>query len=59
MKTTIMIIMVLTLTNCSTSRSTTGAILGGTTTTAVCVENGLTDPYAAAGCAIIGAFAGA
>ena len=59
MKTTIMIIMVLTLTNCSTSRSTTGALLGGTTTTAVCVENGLTDPYAAAGCAIIGAFAGA
>jgi len=48
------------LTNCSMSRSHTGAILGSTTTTAMCVEFGLTgDPYATAGCALIGAFAGA
>ena len=48
------------LTNCSnTTRSHIGAGLGGTTTTAVCVENGITDPYAVAGCAVVGAFAGA
>ena len=39
------------LTNCSSlTRSHVGAGLGGTTTTAVCVENGITDPYAVAGC---------
>ena len=48
------------LTNCSnTTRSHIGAGLGGTTTTAVCVEAGITDPYAVAGCAVVGAFAGA
>ena len=48
------------LTNCSnTTRSHIGAGLGGATTTAVCVEHGITDPYAVAGCAVIGAFAGA
>ena len=48
------------LTNCSSlTRSHLGAGLGGTTTTAVCVENGITDPYAVAGCAVVGAFAGA
>ena len=48
------------LTNCSSvNRSHLGAGLGGTTTTAVCVENGITDPYAVAGCAVVGAFAGA
>ena len=55
-----MIIMVLTLTNCSVSRSKVGAGLGAVTTTTACVEFGLTgDPYATAGCAIVGAFAGA
>ena len=48
------------LTNCSnTTRSHIGAGLGGATTTAVCVEHGITDPYAVAGCAVVGAFAGA
>ena len=48
------------LTNCSSlNRSHLGAGLGGTTTTAVCVESGITDPYAIAGCAVVGAFAGA
>ena len=48
------------LTNCSnTTRSHIGAGLCGATTTAVCVEHGITDPYAVAGCAVVGAFAGA
>ena len=48
------------LTNCSSiNRSHLGAGLGGTTTTAVCVESGVSDPYLIAGCAVVGAFAGA
>ena len=48
------------LTNCSSvNRSHLGAGLGGATTTAVCVESGVTDPYLIAGCAVVGAFAGA
>ena len=48
------------LTNCSMSRSQTGAVLGAGTSTSVCVEMGLTtDPYATAACAVVGAFAGA
>ena len=48
------------LTNCSSlNRSHLGAGLGGTTTTAVCVENGVSDPYVIGACAVIGAFAGA
>ena len=48
------------LTNCSSiNRSHIGAGLGGTTTTAMCVESGVTDPYVVAGCAVVGAFAGA
>ena len=59
-KTTITIIMVLTLTNCSTvNRTHIGVISGGGSTTALCVAGGITDPYAVGGCAIIGAFAGA
>ena len=42
------------LTNCSSlTRSHVGAGLGGTTTTAVCVENGVSDPYVIAGCAVV------
>ena len=41
------------------TRSHLGAGLGATTTTAVCVEHGIADPYAVAGCAVVGAFAGA
>ena len=48
------------LANCSSiNRSHLGAGLGGTTTTAVCVESGVSDPYLIAGCAVVGAFAGA
>ena len=48
------------LTNCSSiNRSHIGAGLGGTTTTAMCVESGVSDPYLIAGCAVVGAFAGA
>jgi len=50
----------LTLTNCANiNRSEVGATLGTVTTTAMCVENGVTDPYLIAGCAVAGAFAGA
>ena len=47
------------LTNCTATRSNVGATLGATTTTGVCVEMGVTDPYAIAACAVTGAFAGA
>ncbi len=48
------------LTNCSSiNRSHIGAGLGGTTTTAMCVESGVSDPYLIASCAVVGAFAGA
>lgn len=46
------------LTNCA-NRSHTGAMLGSTTTTGTCVSMGVENPYAIAGCAVIGAFAGA
>ena len=59
-KTTIMIIMVLTLTNCSTvNRTHVGAVSTTSTTTALCVALGVSDPYAIAACAIVGAFLGA
>ena len=56
-----MIIMVLTLTNCSSTvnRTHVGAISAGTSTTALCASNGVTDPYAIGACAITGAFIGA
>ena len=41
------------------NRSQTGAVLGSTTTTGTCVSMGVDNPYAIAGCAVIGAFAGA
>ena len=46
------------LPNCA-NRSHTGAVLGSTTTTGTCVSMGVENPYAIAGCAVIGAFAGA
>lgn len=55
-----MIIMVLTLTNCSTvNRTHVGAISGSASTTAGCVALGVSDPYAVGACAVVGAFAGA
>ena len=47
------------LTNCAANRSNVGATLGATTTTGVCVESGVSDPYLIAACAVTGAFAGA
>ena len=48
----------LSLTNCANiNRSEVGATLGTVTTTGMCVEMGVTDPYLIAGCAVTGAFA--
>ena len=47
------------LTNCAANRSQVGAGFGAVTTTSTCVEFGVSDPYQVAGCALIGAFAGA
>ena len=45
------------LTNCSSmNRSHLGAVSWWRTTTAVCVESGVSDPYLIAGCAVVGAF---
>ena len=50
----------LSLTNCANiNRSEVGATLGTVTTTGMCVEMGVSDPYLIAGCAVTGAFAGA
>ena len=56
-----MIIMVLTLTNCSSTvnRTHLGDISGGTSTTALCAGSGITDPYVIGACAMTGAFIGA
>ena len=47
------------LTNCTANRSTSGAILGATTTTGSCVAMSIENPYLIATCAVGGAFAGA
>ena len=59
MKTTLLILISLLLTNCTATRSNVGATLGATTTTASCVSLGIDNPYAIASCAVVGAFAGA
>ena len=60
MRIILLILSCVLLANCSgTTRSHVGAVLGGTTSTAVCVEAGISDPYAAGACAVVGAFAGA
>ena len=59
MRTILIIVLSLLLTNCASNRSQVGAVLGSTTTTGACVEMGVNDPYAIAGCAVVGAFAGA
>ena len=58
-KLTRIFLVLLLLSGCSTNRSTNGAFLGGATTTAMCAEAGVTNPYAIATCAMGGAFAGA
>ena len=48
------------LTNCSSiNRSHIGAVSGGATGVAGCVEMGVTDPYVTGACALVGALAGA
>ena len=47
------------LSNCTATRSQTGAVLGATTTTGACVSLGVDNPYVIATCAVTGAFAGA
>ena len=59
MRTILVILVSLFLTNCTATRSNVGATLGATTTTAGCVSIGIENPYAIASCAVIGAFAGA
>ena len=60
MRIILLILSCVLLANCSgVTRSHVGAVMGGTTSTAVCVEAGITDPYAAGACAVVGAFAGA
>ena len=54
-----LLLVCLLLTNCSANRSTVGATLGGATSTSVCVEMGVNDPYAIGACALVGAFKGA
>lgn len=58
-KNSIIVILGLLLTNCSTSRTQVGAVMGATTTTATCVELGANNPAIIATCAVAGAFAGA
>ena len=58
-RTTLLLVCLGLLTACSANRSQVGAVLGTTTTTATCVEMGVGDPYAVAGCALVGAFVGA
>ena len=47
------------LSNCTATRSQTGAVLGSATTTGACVSLGVDNPYVIATCAVTGAFAGA
>ena len=49
MRTILIIVLGLLLTNCASNRSQVGAVLGSTTTTGACVEMGVSDPYAIAG----------
>ena len=59
MRVIILILVSLIISNCAANRSQTGAVLGGTTTTASCVSMGANDPYIIAACAMGGAFLGA
>ena len=59
MRTILLILISILLTNCTANRSQVGAVLGSTTTTGSCVAMGIDNPYAIATCAVTGAFAGA
>jgi len=59
MRTILLVLISILLTNCTANRSQVGATLGATTTTGTCVSMGIDNPYAIATCAVTGAFAGA
>jgi surface antigen len=59
MRTILLVLISLILTNCTANRSQVGATLGATTTTGACISMGIDNPYAIATCAVTGAFAGA
>ena len=59
MRTILLILISILMTNCTANRSQVGAVLGSTTTTGACVSMGIDNPYAIATCAVTGAFAGA
>ena len=59
MRIILLLVISLLVTNCTATRSNVGATLGATTTTGACVSMGINDPYAIAGCAVVGAFTGA
>ena len=59
MRTILLVLISILLTNCTANRSQVGATLGATTTTGACISMGIDNPYAIATCAVTGAFAGA
>jgi len=59
MRTILLVLISLILTNCTANRSQVGAVLGSTTTTGSCVAMGVENPYVIATCAMTGAFVGA
>jgi len=59
MRTILLVLISLLLTNCAANRSQIGAVAGATTTTGACVSMSVENPYAIAACAMTGAFAGA
>ena len=59
MRTILLVLISILLTNCTANRSQVGATLGATTTTGACVSMGIDNPYVIATCAVTGAFAGA
>jgi surface antigen len=59
MRTILLVLISILITNCTANRSQVGATLGATTTTGACISMGIDNPYAIATCAVTGAFAGA
>ena len=59
MRTILLVLISILITNCTANRSHMGAVAGSTTTTGACVSMGVENPYMIAGCALTGAFAGA
>ena len=59
MRVILLVLISILLSNCTATRSQTGAVLGSATTTGACVSLGVDNPYVIATCAVTGAFAGA